>query len=69
VNPALPDADLDAFVNDLADKIAGFDAQVVSETKALIDATTLPSDDHMLAPYHAFFGSVARLTGATADAR
>jgi enoyl-CoA hydratase/carnithine racemase len=65
VNRAVPDAELDAFVDDLADRIAGFDGQVISESKALIDEATLPEDDRLLAPYHAFFGSVARLVAAS----
>jgi enoyl-CoA hydratase/carnithine racemase len=61
VNRALPDQVLDDFVDDLASRIAGFDSRAISESKALIDAETLPDNEQLLAPYQAFFGSVARL--------
>jgi len=61
VNRSLPDRDLDAFVDELATRIAGFDSQAIRESKALIDAETLPDNQQLLDPYKAFFGSVARL--------
>ena len=36
VNRALPDAELDAFVNALAVRIASFDKQAIAETKRLV---------------------------------
>ena len=61
VNRALPDLELDGFVGELASRIAGFDSLAISESKALIDAETLPDNEQLVAPYQAFFGSVARL--------
>jgi hypothetical protein len=61
VNRSLPDQELDSFVDQLASRVAGFDGQAISESKALIDAETLPDNQQLLAPYQAFFGSVARL--------
>jgi hypothetical protein len=61
VNRSLPDQALDGFVEELASRIAGFDSQAISESKALIDSETLPDNQQLLAPYQAFFGSVARL--------
>jgi hypothetical protein len=48
VNWALPDAELDRFVADLADDIAGFDRRVLGEAKALIDGATLPATDDLV---------------------
>src|SRR5262245_26350998 len=61
VNRALPDAELDAFVEKLADDIAGYDRQTLAEAKALIDRATLPSDLELVAAYEAFFASASRL--------
>src|ERR1700726_4140328 len=43
VNRALPDADLDAFVEALATRIAGFDKWALANTKRLVN-TSLPPD-------------------------
>ena len=42
-NRALPDADLDAFVEALATRIAGFDKWAIANTKRLVN-TSLPPD-------------------------
>src|SRR5262245_8972190 len=44
VNRALPDADLDAFVEELAARIASFDKRALRETKRLVDVASLPPD-------------------------
>src|SRR5216684_3304522 len=44
VNRSLPDADLDAFVESLATRIASFDKQAISETKRFADVASLPPD-------------------------
>ena len=44
VNRSLPDAELDAFVDALATRIASFDKQAITETKRLADVASLPSD-------------------------
>jgi enoyl-CoA hydratase/carnithine racemase len=43
VNRSLPDADLDAFVDALATRIASFDKRAVSENKRFADVTSLPA--------------------------
>ncbi len=43
VNRALPDADLDAFVEALATRIAKFDKWAIANTKRLVN-TSLPPD-------------------------
>jgi enoyl-CoA hydratase/carnithine racemase len=48
VNRALPDAELDAFVDALARRIASFDGRAVSAAKTLINNVSLPSADRLL---------------------
>ena len=48
VNRALPDAELDVFVDKLARRIASFDQRAVSAAKALINNVSLPSADRLL---------------------
>ena len=43
INRALPDADLDAFVESLATRIAKFDKWAIAQTKRLVN-TSLPPD-------------------------
>jgi enoyl-CoA hydratase/carnithine racemase len=61
VNRALPDAELDAFVDGLADRLAELDRDTLSTAKGLIDRATLPSEDELATAYAAFFASAARL--------
>jgi enoyl-CoA hydratase/carnithine racemase len=61
VNRALPDRDLDHYVDALASDIAGYDLQTLSQAKALIDQATLPADDDLVPAYQALFTSAARL--------
>src|SRR6201998_3519942 len=44
VNRALPDAELDGFVDALAMRIASFDTQAIAETKNLVNVASLPPD-------------------------
>jgi enoyl-CoA hydratase/carnithine racemase len=64
VNRALPDADLDAFVDGLAERIAGHDHRALAEAKALIDAATLPAQADLATAYQAFLAAAARLAAA-----
>jgi len=48
INRALPDAELDGFVDNLAKRIASFDAQALSEAKRLINRKTLPAPQDLL---------------------
>jgi hypothetical protein len=45
VNRALPDRELDAFVDALAARIGSFDKKAVAETKHYVDQVSLPDDD------------------------
>jgi enoyl-CoA hydratase/carnithine racemase len=59
VNRALPDAELDAFVDALATRIAAFDKWAIANTKRLVNAS-LPPDVEIAAGWDACMASVAR---------
>jgi enoyl-CoA hydratase/carnithine racemase len=59
VNRALPDAELDAFVEALATRIAGFDKWAIANTKRLVD-TSLPPDVELGAGWDACIASLGR---------
>ncbi len=60
VNRALPDVELDAFVDGLAKRIASFDQYAIVETKKLIDRASLPPQAEMQPGWDAFITSVQR---------
>jgi enoyl-CoA hydratase/carnithine racemase len=60
VNRALPDAELDGFVDALARRIASFDKESISEIKAMVNAASLPSDEAIGKEWSAFITSVQR---------
>ena len=60
VNRALPDVELDAFVDAMARRIAGFDKQTIADIKRLVDANSLPTNEQMGAEWEAFLTSVQR---------
>jgi enoyl-CoA hydratase/carnithine racemase len=59
VNRALPDAELDAFVEALATRIAGFDKWAIANTKRLVN-TSLPPDVELGAGWDACIASLGR---------
>src|SRR3954454_9070287 len=59
VNRALPDAELDGFVDTLATRIAAFDKWAIANTKRLVNAS-LPADVEIAAGWDACMASVAR---------
>jgi len=59
INRALPDADLDAFVDRLARRIASFPAEAVMTAKRVIDELTLPGPDAIRADARRFRQLVA----------
>src|SRR3954452_13877780 len=59
VNRALPDADLDAFVEMLATRVAGFDKRAIADTKRLVN-TSLPADVELAAGWDACMTSIVR---------
>jgi enoyl-CoA hydratase/carnithine racemase len=60
VNRALPDAELDGFVDALATRIASFDKWAISNTKRLVNAACLPPDVEIAAGWDAFIASINR---------
>jgi enoyl-CoA hydratase/carnithine racemase len=60
VNRSLPDAELDAFVDALAVRIASFDKQVIVDIKRLADVASLPPDVEIAPEWDAFLASLRR---------
>jgi enoyl-CoA hydratase/carnithine racemase len=60
VNRALPDAELDGFVDTLASRIASFDRQALIDTKKLVNLASMPPDAEMQPGWDAFIASVQR---------
>jgi enoyl-CoA hydratase/carnithine racemase len=60
VNRALPDAELDAFVDNLARRIASFDKQALTDTKRFVDVASLPSDYEAGAEMTVCYASIGR---------
>jgi enoyl-CoA hydratase/carnithine racemase len=65
VNRALPDAELDAFVAALAERIASFDKRAIAETKRLVNIASLPSDAEIAPEWNAFIDSLGRQASQT----
>jgi enoyl-CoA hydratase/carnithine racemase len=61
VNRAVPDRELDAFVDDLAQRIAGYDQRTLAHAKALIDHVSLPQDGDLVVENQEFLSSAALL--------
>jgi enoyl-CoA hydratase/carnithine racemase len=60
VNRSLPDADLDAFVDALATRIASFDKWAIATTKRLVNEASLPPDVEIAAGWDACLSSIKR---------
>jgi len=60
VNRSLPDADLDAFVDGLATRIASFDKRAISETKRFADVASLPPDFEISPEWDVCLASIMR---------
>src|ERR1700732_3392993 len=54
VNRALPDAELDGFVDALPRRIASFDRRAIAAAKNLVNQVSLPSADRLLAAFTSF---------------
>ena len=55
INRALPDAELDGFVDRLARRIASFDREPLAEVKRLVNRDSLPSLDRLQETQKVFF--------------
>ncbi|HLG81904.1 MAG TPA: enoyl-CoA hydratase/isomerase family protein [Bradyrhizobium sp.] len=60
VNRALPDDELDGFVDELAARIASFDKWAIANTKRLVNAASLPSDVEIAAGWDTCMNSIGR---------
>jgi enoyl-CoA hydratase/carnithine racemase len=60
VNRALPDAELDRFVDALATRIASFDKAAIADTKRLVNIASLPPDAEIAPEWQAFLGALER---------
>jgi enoyl-CoA hydratase/carnithine racemase len=60
VNRALPDAELDGFVDALARRIASFDRRPIAAAKNLINQVSLPSADRLLDGLNSFLTALTR---------
>ncbi len=58
VTRALPDAELDAFVEAMVNRLASFDRQALATAKAMINRATLPPDGDLVAAYGEFVDSL-----------
>jgi enoyl-CoA hydratase/carnithine racemase len=54
VNRALPEAELDGFVDALARRIASFDRRAIAAAKYLVNQVSLPSADQLLGSFSSF---------------
>jgi len=59
VTRALPDAELDGFVQKLAARLASFDRQALAASKAQINRASLPPQGDLLAAYGEYVGSLS----------
>ena len=60
VNRSFADADLDAFVESLATRIASFDKRAISETKRFVDVASLPPDYEIAPEWDVCLASIMR---------
>jgi enoyl-CoA hydratase/carnithine racemase len=63
INRALPDVELDAFVDALAIRIASFDKQAIAETKNFVNVASLPPDAEIAPEWGACIASIQRPAG------
>lgn len=60
VTRALPDAELDAFVDATVARLASFDRQALATAKAMVNRATLPPDADLITAFGEFAESLAR---------
>ncbi|OHV82598.1 enoyl-CoA hydratase/isomerase family protein [Rhizobium sp. LCM 4573] len=60
VNRALPDDELDGFVDSFARRIASFNRDAIAATKRFVDDVSLPADSEMQPAWEAFVSSVGQ---------
>ncbi|HEV3098154.1 MAG TPA: enoyl-CoA hydratase/isomerase family protein [Candidatus Udaeobacter sp.] len=65
VNRSLPDAELDEFVEELANRIASFDKRAIRETKRFVDVASLPPDYEIAPEWDVCIASIMRQPAQT----
>jgi len=65
VNRALPDSELDGFVETLATRIASFDKRAIRETKQFVDVASLPPDYEIAPEWDVCLASILRPAAQT----
>jgi hypothetical protein len=60
VNRVVPDDQLEQETDRIVRRLASFDKQAIAETKAFVDATSLPDDEELPPALSAFFASAGR---------
>jgi len=60
VNRALPDIELNDFVDQFAQRIATFDKRAIAETKHFVDIASLPPDEEIEPEWEACIASIGR---------
>ncbi|MEU8304259.1 enoyl-CoA hydratase/isomerase family protein [Actinomadura sp. NPDC048955] len=60
VNRVVPDADIEAFADAFARRIASFDRVAVAGIKGLVDAATLPANEEFAPGLQAYFATAGR---------
>lgn len=60
VTRALPDAELDAFVDDMVARLAASDPQALAAAKAAANRSTLPPEGDLVAAFGEFVQSLGR---------
>ncbi|GAA4303585.1 hypothetical protein GCM10023178_10420 [Actinomadura luteofluorescens] len=60
VNRVVPDAEIEAFTDAFARRIAGFDRVAVAGIKGLVDAATLPANEEFAPGLQAYFATAGR---------
>src|SRR5262245_6865157 len=60
VNRVIPDAEIEAYTDSFAQRIASFDKVAVAGIKRLVDDATLPADEEFAAGLQAYFATAGR---------
>jgi enoyl-CoA hydratase/carnithine racemase len=60
INRALPDADLDGFVDAFARRVASFDRQAIADAKRLVNRRSLPAAEDLVETQAAFLEATRR---------
>jgi enoyl-CoA hydratase/carnithine racemase len=60
VNRALPDAELDGFVDAFADRVSKFDVQAIRDIKRFVNLATLRPENELAGQMDAFWAAVGR---------